>query len=68
MAKNLPAMQETGFNPWVGKIPWRRKWQLTPIFLPGKFHGQGSLEGYIVHGVAKSDMTEHAHKGIETGV
>ena len=28
-----------GFNPWVGKIPWRRKWQPTPVFLPGKFHG-----------------------------
>ena len=29
-----------GFNPWVGKILWRRKWQLTPVFLPGKSHGQ----------------------------
>ena len=34
VVKNLPAIQET-FNPWVGKIPWRRKWQLTPVFLPG---------------------------------
>ena len=34
-----------GFNPWVRKIPWRRKWQPTPIFLPGKFHGQRSLVG-----------------------
>ena len=33
------------YNPWVGKIPWRRKWQLTPIFLPGKSHGQGNLAG-----------------------
>ena len=39
------------FNPWVGKIPWRRKWQPTPVFLPGKFHGQRSLA--TVHGVAK---------------
>ena len=31
------------FNPWVEKIPWRRKWQLTPVFLPGEFHGQRSL-------------------------
>ena len=31
---------------WVGKIPWRRKWQATPIFLPGKSHGQRSLTGY----------------------
>ena len=35
-----------GFNPWVGKIPWRRKWQATPVFLPGKSHGQRSLVGY----------------------
>ena len=34
-----------GFNPWVGKIPERRKWQLTPVFLPGKSHGQRSLVG-----------------------
>ena len=35
-----------GFDAWVGKIPWRRKWQLTPVFLPGKSHGQRSLAGY----------------------
>ena len=35
-----------GLNPWVGKIPWRRKWQSTPEFLPGKSHGQRSPEGY----------------------
>ena len=35
-----------GFNPWVGKIPWRREWQSTPVFLPGEFHGQGSPDGY----------------------
>ena len=33
------------FDPWVGKIPWRRKWQPTPVFLPGKFHEQRSLVG-----------------------
>ena len=43
-----------GFNPLVGKIPWRRKWLLTPAFLPGKYHGQRNLVGYTVHGVAKS--------------
>ena len=41
------------FNPWVGTIPWRRKWQPTPVFLPGRFHGLRSLMA-IVHGVAKS--------------
>jgi len=34
------------FDPWVGKIPWRRKWQPTPVFLPGKSNGQRSLVGY----------------------
>ena len=34
------------FSPWVGRIPWRRKWQPTPVFLPGKSHGQKSLAGY----------------------
>ena len=38
------------FSPWIGKIPWRRKWQPTPVFLPGKFHGQRSLEGYSPRG------------------
>ena len=41
-------------DPWVTKFPWRRKWKPTPVFLPGKFHGQRSLGGAIVHGVAKS--------------
>ena len=35
-----------GFDPWVGKIPWRRKWQPAPVFLLGKSHGQGNLVGY----------------------
>jgi len=38
-------MQETGFDSWVRKIPWRRKQQLTPVFLPGKPHGQRRLAG-----------------------
>ena len=42
------------FDPWVGKIPWRREWQPTPIFSPGEYHGQRSLAAYIVHRVAKS--------------
>ena len=35
-----------GFDPWVRKIPWRREWQPTPVFLPGESHGQRSLVGY----------------------
>jgi len=51
-AKNLLAMQRPGFDPWVGKILCRRKWQPPPVFLPGKFHGQQSLVD-IVHAVSK---------------
>ena len=50
-----------GFDPWVGKIPWRRKWQPTPIFLPGKSHGQRSLVGYTLQGSKESDTTERLH-------
>ena len=35
-----------GFDPWDGRVPWRRKWQSTPVFLPGKSHGQRSLADY----------------------
>ena len=50
-----------GFDPCVGKIPWRRKWQPTPVILPGKFHGQRSLVGYSPWGCKESDMTEQLH-------
>ena len=53
MVKNLPVMWRSWFDPWVGKIPWRREWLPTPVFLPGEFNGQRSLAGYIVHGIAK---------------
>ena len=45
--KNLPtnAGDRCGFNPWFENIPWKRKWQLTPVFLPQKFYGQRSLVG-----------------------
>ena len=46
------------FNPWVGKIPWRRVWQSTPVFLPGEFHGQRSLVSYSPWGWKESDTTE----------
>ena len=44
--KNLPAIRRPRFDPWVRKIPWRREWRPTPVFLPGEFHGQRSLVGY----------------------
>ena len=50
-----------GFCPWVGKIPWRRKWHPTPVFLLGKSHGGRSLAGYSPWGHKESDMTERFH-------
>ena len=47
-----------GFDPWVGKIPWRRIWQPTPVLLPGESHGGRSLVGYSPWGHKESDMTE----------
>ena len=58
------------FNPRVGKILWSRKWQPTPVSLPGKFHKQRSLVGYSPWGCKESDMTErtcvHTHTYIHT--
>ena len=54
--KNRPAIQETDSR--MGKIPWRRELQHTPVFLPGKFHEQRSLVGYSAWGCKESDMTE----------
>ena len=49
------------YDSWVRKIPWRRKWQPTPGFLPGESHGQRSLVGYSPRGHKESDMTEQLH-------
>jgi len=61
VVKNLPAnagdARELRFDPWVKKIPWRRKWQPVPVFLPRKFHGQRNLEGYSSLGHKESNMT-----------
>ena len=46
------------FDPWVGKIPWRRAWQPTPVFLPGEFQGQRSLVGYSPWGHEELDTSE----------
>ena len=46
------------FNPWGGKSPWRRKWQPTPVFLPGESHGQRSLVGCRQQGCKESEITE----------
>ena len=52
------------FDRWVGKILWSRKWQPTPVFLPGKFHGQRSLAGYSPYGHILLDSTEHTRTHI----
>ena len=60
-----PACSHT-FDPWEGKTLWRRKWQPTPVSLPGKSHGQRSLVGYSPWGRKESDTTEateHEHVG-----
>ena len=67
LVKNLPAKKKKRiclqcwrpeFNFWVGKIPWRRKWQPTPVLLPGEVHGQRSLVGYSPWGLMYWGMTE----------
>ena len=55
-----------GFNPWVRKIPWSRKWQPTPVFLPGKFHGQRSLVDCSPWGHKESDVAEHTRACTDT--
>ena len=61
MVKHCLQCGRPGFNPWVGKIPWRRKWQATPVLLPGKFHGLRSLVDYSPWGHKKSDTTGRLH-------
>ena len=59
LVKNLPTVQRHRFDPWVGKIPWRRERLPTPVFWPGEFHGP-------VHGVAKSwTPLSNFHYGIK---
>ena len=64
VVKNLPAKagrhRRHAFHLWVksGRFPWRSKWQLTPVFLPGKSHGERSPAGYSPRGHKESDTTE----------
>ena len=62
MVKNPPAdagdVKRHESDPWVGQIPWRRKWLPTPVLLPGKSHGQRSLAGYGPRGHKESETTE----------
>ena len=66
VVKNLPAnagdLRGLRFYPWGRKIPRSRKWQPTPVFLPGKFYGQRNLAGYSACGWKASDITEYTHR------
>ena len=71
VVKNPPVNsgdQEMRFYPWVRKIPWRRAWQPTPVFLPRKPHGQRSLVGYSPWGCKELDMTEWLSTQIPSGL
>ena len=71
MVKNVPSVQETSFDPWIRKIPWRRKWLPTQVLLPGEFHGQRSLVDYspwgcrVRHDWVTSTLT-HTHTHTHT--
>ena len=63
------------FDPWVRKIPWSRKWQPVPVFLPGKFHGQRSLVGFGPGGSQRDRhdwvhacVHTHSYSNLETGL
>ena len=59
--KNPPTVRETWDQSLVGKIPWRREWQPTLVFLPGGSHGQRSLAGYSLWDLKLLNTTEHTH-------
>ena len=59
-ARQCRRYKRRGFNPCFRKIPWNRKWQPTPVFLPGKSHGQRNLVGYSPWGCKELDTTEEA--------
>ena len=66
--KNLPECRRHEFDPRVRKIPWRRRWLPTPVFLPGESHGQRSLSGYSPRGRQESDTTEATkHRPVHSG-
>ena len=58
MVKNCLQCRRPGFSLWVGRSPWRRAWQPTPVFLPGESYGQRRLVGYSPWGHKEWDTTE----------
>ena len=68
MINNLLAMQETKVKSMGWEDPWRRKWQPTPVFLPGESYGQRSPAGYSPWGHKESDTTDGlTHTHVYTG-
>ena len=65
--KNPPAFGRPSFNPWIGKIPWRRKWQPAPVLLPGNPVDREVWRA-TVHKVAKSWTQPSTHAGTETQI
>ena len=63
---NVGDTRDSGSIPGSGRFPWSRKWELTPVFLPGKFHGQRSIVGYSSWGHKESDTTEREHTHAHT--
>ena len=57
--ESAPQCRRCRFDPYIWKIPWRRKWQPTAVFLPGKSHGQRNLVGYSPWGHKELDMAEY---------
>ena len=67
LVKDLPAVQETGFDPWVGKIPWRRERLPTPVFWPGEFHGLYSPWGHKELDTTKQ-LSQKKKESLEEGM
>ena len=61
--KNPLQYRRSGFSLWIGKIPWRREWEPTPVFLPGESHGQRSLAGYRPWGLKESGHDRMTNPG-----
>ena len=69
VVKNLPAnagCKRHGFDPWVGKILWRKVWQPTPVFLPGESYGQRRLVSYSPWDHKESDVNEVTYHTLDT--
>ena len=65
-ASKMVTIWDIKFDPWVGKIPLKKKWQPAPVFLSRESHGQRSLGGYSPWGGQELDMTEHTHAHTQT--